>query len=68
MTPVRLGALAGAGPAYVARFVDALAKAGEGRGLGEGREHEVGAGEIAVEVAGVDEDALVALFQVQAGR
>ena len=29
-----IGALAGAGPAYVARFVDALAKSGEGRGLG----------------------------------
>ena len=28
-----IGALAGAGPAYVARFVAALAKAGEGRGL-----------------------------------
>lgn len=28
-----LGAVAGAGPAYVARFVDALAKAGERRGL-----------------------------------
>ena len=28
-----LGSVAGAGPAYVARFVDALAKAGEGRGL-----------------------------------
>ncbi|HET9356389.1 MAG TPA: pyrroline-5-carboxylate reductase dimerization domain-containing protein, partial [Sphingomicrobium sp.] len=29
-----IGALAGAGPAYVARFVDALAKAGVKRGLG----------------------------------
>ena len=28
-----IGAVAGAGPAYVARFVDALAKAGEARGL-----------------------------------
>jgi pyrroline-5-carboxylate reductase len=28
-----LGSLAGAGPAYVARFIDALAKAGEKRGL-----------------------------------
>jgi len=28
-----LGAVAGAGPAYVARFIAALAKAGEGRGL-----------------------------------
>lgn len=28
-----VGAVAGAGPAYVARFVDALAKAGEARGL-----------------------------------
>ena len=28
-----LGSVAGAGPAYVARFVDALAKAGEARGL-----------------------------------
>jgi pyrroline-5-carboxylate reductase len=28
-----LGSVAGAGPAYVARFVAALAKAGEGRGL-----------------------------------
>ena len=28
-----LGAVAGAGPAYVARFIDALAKAGEQRGL-----------------------------------
>jgi pyrroline-5-carboxylate reductase len=28
-----LGSVAGAGPAYVARFIDALAKAGEGRGL-----------------------------------
>ena len=28
-----LGAVAGAGPAYVARFIDALAKAGERRGL-----------------------------------
>ena len=28
-----LGAVAGAGPAYVARFIDALAKAGEKRGL-----------------------------------
>ena len=28
-----LGAIAGAGPAYVARFIDALTKAGEGRGL-----------------------------------
>src|SRR5262249_4457527 len=28
-----LGAVAGAGPAYVARFISALAKAGEGRGL-----------------------------------
>ena len=28
-----IGALAGAGPAYVARFIAALAKAGEGRGL-----------------------------------
>ena len=28
-----IGAVSGAGPAYVARFVDALAKAGEGRGL-----------------------------------
>jgi pyrroline-5-carboxylate reductase len=28
-----LGAVAGAGPAYVARFIEALAKAGEGRGL-----------------------------------
>ena len=30
-----LGAVAGAGPAYVARFVDALAKAGVARGLSE---------------------------------
>ena len=28
-----IGSVAGAGPAYVARFIDALAKAGEGRGL-----------------------------------
>ena len=28
-----VGSVAGAGPAYVARFVDALAKAGEERGL-----------------------------------
>ena len=28
-----LGAVAGAGPAYVARFIDALAKAGESAGL-----------------------------------
>src|SRR5205814_6978271 len=28
-----LGSVAGAGPAYVARFIDALTKAGEGRGL-----------------------------------
>ena len=28
-----MGAVAGAGPAYVARFISALAKAGEGRGL-----------------------------------
>ena len=28
-----LGSVAGAGPAYVARFIDALAKAGEKRGL-----------------------------------
>ena len=28
-----LGAVAGAGPAYVARFIAALTKAGEGRGL-----------------------------------
>ena len=28
-----LGAVAGAGPAYVARFIDALTKAGEERGL-----------------------------------
>jgi pyrroline-5-carboxylate reductase len=28
-----IGSVAGAGPAYVARFVDALAKAGEARGL-----------------------------------
>lgn len=31
-----IGAVAGAGPAYVARFVDALAKAGVRRGLDEG--------------------------------
>lgn len=31
-----IGSVAGAGPAYVARFVDALAKAGVGRGLDEG--------------------------------
>lgn len=30
-----IGAVAGAGPAYVARFVEALAKAGVARGLGE---------------------------------
>ncbi|HET7710016.1 MAG TPA: pyrroline-5-carboxylate reductase [Sphingomicrobium sp.] len=30
-----IGSVAGAGPAYVARFVDALAKAGVGRGLDE---------------------------------
>lgn len=30
-----LGSVSGAGPAYVARFVAALTKAGEGRGLGE---------------------------------
>jgi pyrroline-5-carboxylate reductase len=30
-----LGSVAGAGPAYVARFVDALAKAGQKRGLSE---------------------------------
>lgn len=28
-----IGSIAGAGPAYVARFIEALAKAGEGRGL-----------------------------------
>ncbi len=28
-----MGSVAGAGPAYVARFIDALAKAGERRGL-----------------------------------
>jgi pyrroline-5-carboxylate reductase len=28
-----IGSVAGAGPAYVARFIDALAKAGEERGL-----------------------------------
>ena len=28
-----IGSVSGAGPAYVARFIDALAKAGEGRGL-----------------------------------
>ena len=31
-----LGAVAGAGPAYVARFIAALAKAGEKRGLTRG--------------------------------
>lgn len=31
-----IGELAGAGPAYVARFIDALAKAGAGRGLNQG--------------------------------
>jgi pyrroline-5-carboxylate reductase len=31
-----IGSVAGAGPAYVARFVDALAKAGVARGLDEG--------------------------------
>ena len=31
-----IGAVAGAGPAYVARFIDALAKAGAARGLDEG--------------------------------
>lgn len=31
-----IGAVAGAGPAYVARFIAALAKAGEGRGLEPG--------------------------------
>jgi pyrroline-5-carboxylate reductase len=31
-----IGSIAGAGPAYVARFIDALAKAGEGRGLEPG--------------------------------
>jgi pyrroline-5-carboxylate reductase len=31
-----IGAVAGAGPAYVARFIAALAKAGEGRGLAPG--------------------------------
>jgi pyrroline-5-carboxylate reductase len=30
-----LGSVAGAGPAYVARFIAALTKAGQGRGLGE---------------------------------
>ena len=33
---VTLGSVAGAGPAYVARFIAALAKAGQGRGLSEG--------------------------------
>jgi pyrroline-5-carboxylate reductase len=31
-----IGELSGAGPAYVARFIDALAKAGAGRGLDQG--------------------------------
>jgi pyrroline-5-carboxylate reductase len=31
-----IGSVAGAGPAYVARFIDALAKAGAARGLDEG--------------------------------
>ena len=31
-----IGSVAGAGPAYVARFIAALAKAGQGRGLSEG--------------------------------
>ena len=35
-TLAAIGSVAGAGPAYVARFIAALAKAGKGRGLPEG--------------------------------
>jgi len=42
-----IGALAGAGPAYVARFIAALAKAGEARGLAPGLAQAVALGTVA---------------------
>ena len=55
-----LGAVAGAGPAYVARFIAALAKAGEKRGLGAeiaaiiARETVLGTGWMATGGEGMD--------------
>ena len=59
-----IGSIAGAGPAYVARFIDALAKAGEARGLNAelaltiARETVFGTGWLAA-TSGADMDEIV---------